>query len=572
MTDYVVGIDRGSGHNDSKILGDIVSAVKKCSGGSVTSLGVGPSVVQNYGLTSGAKGKVGIYITNGVGIATPNDLAQSYYHYDHVIFAWPQYIDNQWMSDENIKNHVIKGEWDWNRASSWNVGGQTAAQWFSANSKVDLVAGTSAEDIAQRICSGTYVTAEGNPGSATAGGGATGNGTGGQSNTSPLLSGDMTFEELVGEICKGIDVQFLCKRSTVVVSDFSTIFAEAMYLRDKYNSSVSDEDIKLWQLEEDSYELNVAHHAFYNTVKVVYKNGTVKESFSDLVRIYGEVAITYKEKTLDKTTAQMKAKAYLAAHLRDFELSVQATILSEPNIDIGDIVTLDNPLSMQNATKTAEGGLPEYLFVKGVRTEWEGDSPITTDLELQFAPTSPERREVPTAGLASNNQSGTGETTGGTSGFGTDGVSQDGSKIMAIGRPSSTAESKYGYKFYKSVFERKCPFCKGTELYWGIFWAGNETSNYGTFPKTGRPEGGSAEGHIFCKSCDADFSCIIGADHQSPPRAYLTRVSGPTECTKQDAYNLKNGTSGNTNNTNNNSNNTTNVNKTNNKKKKNNSG
>ena len=109
MTDYAVGIDYG-GIGDEKLLSDIINALKKCSGGSVTSLGVGPSRVQNYGLTSAAKGKTGVYITNGVGLATPNDLAQSYYHYDHVIFVCPQYIGNQYMSDENNFTEYYKKE------------------------------------------------------------------------------------------------------------------------------------------------------------------------------------------------------------------------------------------------------------------------------------------------------------------------------------------------------------------------------------------------------------------------------------------------------------------------------
>ena len=77
MTNYAVGIDYG-GIGDEKILNDIISNLKKCSGGEVTSLGVGPNVVQSYGLSSSASGKTGIFITNGVGLATPNDLAQSY--------------------------------------------------------------------------------------------------------------------------------------------------------------------------------------------------------------------------------------------------------------------------------------------------------------------------------------------------------------------------------------------------------------------------------------------------------------------------------------------------------------
>ena len=94
------------------------------------------------------------------------------------------------------------------------------------------------------------------------------------------------------------------------------------------------------------------------------------------------------------------------------------------------------------------------------------------------------------------------------------GVSPNNRTIMAIGRPSASGElSTYGYKFYMTEFERVCPYCGSTELYWGIFWAGNETSNYGLFPATGlKEEGGSAEGHIFCANCDADWS-VFGNEH-----------------------------------------------------------
>lgn len=121
------------------------------------------------------------------------------------------------------------------------------------------------------------------------------------------------------------------------------------------------------------------------------------------------------------------------------------------------------------------------------------------------------------------------------------GVSKDGTQIMAIGRPSASGEvSKYGYKFYKAVFKRKCLMCGSPELYWGIFWAGNETSNWGKFPATGRNEGGSAEGHIFCKSCDADYS-IFGKEHSVRSKGSLTTISNPTLSSKDEAYLLKSG-------------------------------
>ena len=121
------------------------------------------------------------------------------------------------------------------------------------------------------------------------------------------------------------------------------------------------------------------------------------------------------------------------------------------------------------------------------------------------------------------------------------GVSPDGKYIMAIGRPSAAGElSKYGYTFYKSVFERICPCCRSDRLYWGIFWAGSETANCGVFPATGLKESGSAEGHIFCAKCDADFSVIDGKNHGGGSKN-LIKVISTVSSSKDEAYILKNG-------------------------------
>ena len=121
------------------------------------------------------------------------------------------------------------------------------------------------------------------------------------------------------------------------------------------------------------------------------------------------------------------------------------------------------------------------------------------------------------------------------------GVSPDGKYIMAIGRPSAAGElSKYGYTFYKSVFERICPCCRSDRLYWGIFWAGSETANWGVFPATGLKESGSAEGHIFCAKCDADFSVIAGKNHGGGSKN-LIKVISTVSSSKDEAYILKNG-------------------------------
>ena len=252
-------------------------------------------------------------------------------------------------------------------------------------------------------------------GSDSSGGTGSDGSSGSSGTTSPLLQGSMTFEELVGEICEGIDLIFVLKRSTVVVTDYESLYAEAKYLRDNYHSSVQAEDIALWQLEDGTYELDVNEYGFYNTVIVEYKNGTVEESYEDLVRVYGKVPKTYKEKTLDKSSAIMKAKAYLAAHVRDFDMSVKANLLHDADIDIGDIVTLENPMTMRDQyRKDMEKRDPEYFFVMGNSINWDGEGGILNSIELRYGAKSPEKKEVPESGASysggssSENPQGTG--------------------------------------------------------------------------------------------------------------------------------------------------------------------
>ncbi|AMD17747.1 hypothetical protein TL18_06790 [Methanobrevibacter sp. YE315] len=125
----------------------------------------------------------------------------------------------------------------------------------------------------------------------------------------------------------------------------------------------------------------------------------------------------------------------------------------------------------------------------------------------------------------------------GTNVYDENGVSLDGKTILAIGRPSTASEeSKYGYTFYKVQLTRTCSYCGSHNLYWSIFFAGNEYDNWGRFPATGNMEGGSAEGIIICADCDSDWS-IYGHNHGGGG-GDLTALTTPVKTTKQDAYDL----------------------------------
>lgn len=532
MTNYTIWADRGAGDQDIYKVGKYL---KKCAGGSVKILGIGPNVGQSYG-QSGGKGTVGVFMTNGVGLATPNDFELGckpggYYKYDRCIFVWPQWIGNQYMSNAQIKQHKIPGEHDWNRSSSYNVGGQTATQWFPRAKYVDLVAGSTPEDVAQRICNGAYVTESGNPGSATS---SSSGSSGESSDVSPLLQGEMSFEELVGSICNGIDLLFLTKRSTVVVDDFESIFAEAKYLRDNHSSVVEGENIKLWQLQEDSYEMEVNQHGFYNTVYVKYKNGTVRESFDEYVGVYGEIPITYNEQNLDKTGAQMKAKAYLAAHVRDFNMSINLSMLTEGDIDIGDIVTVNNPKTLLNDIRIKDGRDPEYLFVNGLSTNWEGDSILTTDLELKLAPVSPENLEVPSSGVATGKNKSSSQQ--GSNVFDSCGVSKDKDLLLSVCRPSGGRIGEYSYNsFYATLFENKCPRCgKKGVLRWDSGTVKTHCITCGGYSGSKRTWGDISEGEVSCNSCCSDFDGVTGWEKDGNFSSRLTYAKKPVKSSKKE--------------------------------------
>ena len=115
------------------------------------------------------------------------------------------------------------------------------------------------------------------------------------------------------------------------------------------------------------------------------------------------------------------------------------------------------------------------------------------------------------------------------------GLSPDKKLICAIGKPSAGGEGKYPYSLHKTVFKNKCPHCGKDALVWGYQWGSAKVPCKGTY------EGGSSEGHIFCKNCDADYGCINGKEHKDGSNYYVKRVSNPVKSSQKEASTLKKG-------------------------------
>ena len=398
MTHFVIGSDNID-KNEKTWLKAIQNRLQQ-AGHTVTSVGVGPGKVQNYGLTKASKGKIGLLLVGGSDLGMFDDFQKgvgSYYHYDKMGVLFNSWSGSQvgTMTCEGIKTYKLGRAHDDHYTSAKamsKIQGQTAHDFFSKHSDKIFYActGKSGVDGCNELAD--IAASQGYSSSSSNNSGNTTTVNGQFSN--PMIAGDRTFQEIISEICDGIDILFLCKKNRVVVTDFEQIYSDALYLREHNNLNVKDEDIKLWQLEDGSYELNVDQFGFYNAVIVYYNGGKIYEQFDDLVDIYGAQVKVYNDKTLTKSQAQAKAKAYLAAHVRDFNMGINASVL-ENGIDIGDIVTLDNPMSYHHYKK-----IPEYLFTQGVSISWDGDY-IYTDLELKYGPESPERPEVPTTGVGS---------------------------------------------------------------------------------------------------------------------------------------------------------------------------
>lgn len=198
---------------------------------------------------------------------------------------------------------------------------------------------------------------------------------------------DDTYFDVLSSIASAIDAHMYMVKDTCYFISFPVLF-----LMDREESGLEEEPllIDFWMQEDDSFEFDVNQYGFYTTVIVNYRSGSVIAENEDLVRVFGQMPITYDEPKLTKTQAEAKAQAYLSAHIRDFAMTIKVTVLHTGKIQVGSFIKLRNPQTMSE----------NLYYVYGISTSWDGDNgTFKSDLDLRYGPENPDNPEIPEYGV-----------------------------------------------------------------------------------------------------------------------------------------------------------------------------
>lgn len=198
---------------------------------------------------------------------------------------------------------------------------------------------------------------------------------------------DDTYFDVLSSIASAIDAHMYMVKDTCYFISFPVLF-----LMDREESGLEEEPllIDFWMQEDDSFEFDVNQYGFYTTVIVNYRSGTVIAENEDLVRVFGQMPITYDEPKLTKTQAEAKAQAYLSAHIRDFAMTIKVTVLHTGKIQVGSFIKLRNSQTMSE----------NLYYVYGISTSWDGDNgTFKSDLDLRYGPENPDNPEIPEYGV-----------------------------------------------------------------------------------------------------------------------------------------------------------------------------
>ena len=188
---------------------------------------------------------------------------------------------------------------------------------------------------------------------------------------------EKTYEELIQGICEGNDLIFYTDfNNQCILYDYPSLMEEI----DKNCFQIEN-----WMMQYPSFTLDVNQFGFYNTVEINYSGGVVKESYEDLVAIYGEVVKKYDEPDKDKIGATLAAKSRLATLLRDFAMEIQMTTLHSGAMMPGTFCSAENPITH----------VRETYFISGINVTQTPTEAPKSSLVLLYAPSNPESPKIP---------------------------------------------------------------------------------------------------------------------------------------------------------------------------------
>ena len=243
-------------------------------------------------------------------------------------------------------------------------------------------------------------------------------------------NGEYTYEHVMNQIAAAIDAQFFIVDTTVCFISFNALMAMS---KSEAIVKTIQPTLDFWQIKDDTYELDINQYGFYNTVIIKYKNGELKRAYDDLVRVYGEVPITYEEPNLNYEGAQLKAQAYLSAHIRDFAMQIRVTVLHSGKITVASFIKVRNPLTMSES----------LFYVYGTSVQWSAaDQTITCDLDLRYGPENPDNPEVPEVGMGYTASEGGGDSSSVYSGDVSANISEAAQQMIGGATDATTKATK----------------------------------------------------------------------------------------------------------------------------------
>ena len=197
---FVIGCDGGT---STARIREAINALT-ARGHTCINVGQGPSSMVRYGLKAASKGKIGVFICNGIDGGALYDFVQPYYHFDHVIivFESQKATTDKWLTCNGMKNTKLYIDPRQGYSAvvyRSGVENYTAYQWCQKYPKLHYVCGPlgcSWSDVLNNFVNGKF----GSDGASTT----TTTSTNASSSTTQTVNELQTYEKALEEVTKSI--------------------------------------------------------------------------------------------------------------------------------------------------------------------------------------------------------------------------------------------------------------------------------------------------------------------------------------------------------------------------------